>query len=98
MLPACQMPGAVEVLYVLSEVIVLATPMQPGKKIFCKSCTIKTPPLHNLQIVGVAVSIQPRNRPAKQVRDLRWLNQHSLNQGFGSYIWLGVLCPPVRKA
>lgn len=35
----------------------------------------------NLLIRAVAFSIQPRNRPAKQVRDLRWLNQHSLNRG-----------------
>ena len=43
-------------------------------------------------------SIQGRDRPAKQVRGTTQVEPILFEQGFGSYIWLGVLCPPVRKA
>ena len=35
----------------------------------------------DLQFLAQHPTIRNRNRPAKQVGDQRWLNQHSLNRG-----------------
>ena len=44
------------------------------------------------------ISIQPRDRPAKQVQGTTQVEPILFEQGPGSYKCLGVLCPPVRKA
>jgi hypothetical protein len=44
-----------------------------------------------LQCVATAVSIQRRNRPAKQVRGTTLVEPLINEQGPRSYIWLGVL-------
>jgi hypothetical protein len=44
-----------------------------------------------LQCAGSAVSIQPRNRPAKQVRGITLVEPTFIEQGPRSYTWLGVL-------
>jgi hypothetical protein len=51
-----------------------------------------------LQCAGRTVSIQRRNRPAKQVRGITLVEPTFIEQGPSSYTWLGVQRPPVRNA
>jgi hypothetical protein len=51
-----------------------------------------------LRNCGGTVSIQGRDRPAKQVWGITQVEPILIEQGSSSYKWLGVLGPPVRKA